>query len=276
VALAPWLVTLRKNEITQVVNGDARTVDEDLLGVHKRIVFNEVIGGGQADFDKPWKHLTPDERALLYAYQNQKNHIEELSQAFRMMFENSAPEDPIVVDLGCGPFTGGLALANALGSPSPFSYIGVDHSLTMRRLGEKLAAAAEGLGGISSKQRYWVGELKSLSWPAPPGWRPVLVIVSYLLASPTLNASALIQELELLLTRLGRGPVTVLYTNSPRPEANLSYPAFQDALTAAGFSMIADDVGRIDLDRRDDRRRRDLKYALFQRQIQQTLSLGGD
>ena len=100
--------------------------------------------------------------------------------------------------------------------------------------------------------------------------------MSYLLASPTLNAVALVAELEALLAKLGRGHVAVLYTNSPRAEANRSFPPFCDALLAAGFGLVADDTGTIEIDRRDGQRRRDLRYALFFRPEQRVLPLGDD
>ena len=66
----------------------------------------EAIGGGQADFDAPCGDLTPDDLALLYAYLNQKGHLEELVAAFGQLLTRSKPPNPIVVDIGCGPFTG--------------------------------------------------------------------------------------------------------------------------------------------------------------------------
>ena len=44
---------------------------------------------------------------LLYSYWNQKRHLEELSAAFGQLFDRSRPKNMIVIDLGCGPFTGG-------------------------------------------------------------------------------------------------------------------------------------------------------------------------
>ena len=102
----------------------------------------------------------------------------------------------------------------------------------------------------------------------------MVVVVSYLLASPTLNAAELIGELEELLRKLGRGPVTVLYTNSIRPDANLSFPVFRQELEGAGFELIADDTGRIDIERLQGQRERRLRYALFHRQSQNLLALG--
>ena len=219
--------------------------------------------------------LSSEDRVLLYAYFNQLGHLEELTAAFRMLFARGSPDgEPIVVDLGCGPFTGGLAVAGVLGPECRFSYIGMDRSHAMRRFGEHLAVAAECLDDVPRISRHWTADLPSVCWTPAPAWPPVIVVVSYLLASPALNAAELIGELEELLRKLGRGPVTVLYTNSVRPNANLSFPVFRQTLQGAGFKLYADDTGSIDIERLQGQRERRLRYALFHRQPQNVLSLG--
>ena len=96
---------------------DPRSVGGTRLGVNSDIAFQEVIGGGQADFDQRWHNskghdLDPDDRVLLYAFFNQLGHLEELIAACDQLFKDSAIKAPIVVDLGCGPFTGGFAVAS--------------------------------------------------------------------------------------------------------------------------------------------------------------------
>ena len=167
----------------------------------------EAVGWGQADFDEPVGALSAEDRALLYAYWNQRRHLEELTEAFRQLFGTNRPAEPlIVVDLGCAPFTGGLALAGQLGHQEWFDYIGVDRSRTMRELGEQLAVAAESAPGTPRIGRHWAADISSVDWRQPPGWRPVIVIVSFLLASPTLQVETLMAELEHLLEKLSRQP----------------------------------------------------------------------
>ena len=274
VELPQWIHELRRSEIVKRVKDDDRTVGETLLGVSSEVAFRDVIGGGQANFDEPWHDLAPGDRVLLYAYLNQPGHLEELTEAFRMLFEGAArPTDPIVVDVGCGPFTGGLALSTALDHDSHLDYIGVDCSVAMRELGERLASAAAELGQTPQIDRQWSSDLYSVHWNRAPGFRPVFVIVSYLLASPTLDAEQLVIELDALLSRLGRGAVTLLYTNSERQDANRNYPEFRLALQNAGFEQIADDSGSIEIGRWSGTRHRPLRYALFRRPEQSTLQL---
>ena len=218
VSLPEWLYCLRKTKIVNRVHNDPRSTYSSFLGVSFNEARDEVIGEGQADFDKPWKHLSGDDRALLYAYCNQRGHLEELVAAFQMHFNGTIPEsEPIVVDLGCGPFTGGLAFASTLGDEPRFDYIGIDRSQSMRKLGEQLASASKNLSGV---KRTWKSDVASVEWNTPPGWRPVFIIVSFLLASPTLHVTALMAELDGLLNKIGNGSVTILYTNAIGVEAN--------------------------------------------------------
>lgn len=196
--------------------------------------------------------------------------LEELIFACRQLFTNSAIKAPIVVDLGCGPFTAGFAIASILGQDPQVDYIGVDRSSAMRSLGERLASAGESMHGMPRIQRRWAKDIASVDWDRALGWRPVIVIVSYLLASPTLDAAALVAELDGLLTRLGRGPVTVLYTNAIGTDANRRFPDFRAALHDADFVTVTEATGVIETRRQKNR---SLRYALFQRKRQETLQL---
>ncbi|MDE0405760.1 MAG: class I SAM-dependent methyltransferase [Nitrospira sp.] len=278
VELPQWLTQLREIEIVKRVQKDPRSVGKTVLGIAPNVAKDQVVGWGQADFDSPWNDLSPEDRVLLYAYFNQKGHLEELFAAFKMLFKDGCPNAPIVMDLGCGPFTGGLALAAVLGRESQFDYIGVDCSQTMRAFGERLASAAEqSFDEVPTIVCQWASDVGSVTrnWKSKPVWRPVIVIVSYLLASPTLNAEALVVDLCKLLKKIGRGPVTVLYTNSKSLDANRQYPAFRDALVATGFKLREDDIGTIKIERWGGEMDRKLRYALFHRQEQRTLQLGG-
>lgn len=273
VQLPPWLDNLRRSAIVERVQNDPRSLGQTLLGVTPEIAMREAAGGGQADFDASWGSLSPEDRVLLYAYFFQKRHLEELTSAFLQLFSTSVIPDPIAVDLGCGPFTGGLALAGALGRESRFDYIGVDRSRAMRELGERLASAGELPCKVT---RRWATDISSISWNQPRGWRPVIVIVSYLFASPTLDVGVLVDDLHKLLARLGLGPVTVLYTNSSREAANTGFPGFRAALQERGFKPFADDIGSIEIERFGGGRELTLRYALFHRPRQRTLFLEGD
>lgn len=265
-----FLDDLRRRVIVRRVQSDSRTHGNLPLGVTREQAL-EAIGWGQADFDEAIGVLSPEDLVLLYAYWNQPGHIDELSVAFAQLYEKGRPTEPlIVIDLGCGPFTGGLALASQLDPDEEFDYIGVDRSRTMRQFGEEIASSAASMPEMPHVRHQWTHDIASIKWATRPGWRPVLVVVSFLLASPSLNVKALVSELDRLLLKLGRGVVTVLYTNSPKAGPNRSYPVFRDALVNAGFHERIDDVGAVETSRRTRR----LRYALFRRPAQRTLNLG--
>ena len=274
IELPTWLRQLRDAEIVDRVRSDPRSIPGTYLGVDSQTAIQEVTRGGQAAFDEPWNDLSPDDRVLLYAHFFQLGHLEELIEAGRQLFEASRIEAPIVVDLGCGPFTGGLAIASMLGRKTRVDYVGVDRSAAMHRLGERLASEAERSHGMPTLHRRWAADISSIDWNRAPGWRPVIVIASYLLASPTLDAVALVTDLDRLLTRLGRGPVTIFYTNAVGADANRGFPGFRAALRDAGFEVVADDTGEIEISRQSREKPRLFRYALFQRQRQDTLHLG--
>lgn len=269
--LPQTLLDLRRNEIVGPVQNDPRTQGDLVLGVDRAAAL-EAIDWGQADFDQPTGTLSAKDRVLLYAYFNQLGHLEELSEAFRQMFGQLRPTDPlIVVDLGCGPFTAGLALAGQLDQREGFDYIGVDRSRTMLEFGERLAKATESMPQLPRVRRQWIADIASLLWDGPPRWRPVLVVVSFLLASPTLRLTKLLADLNSLLSTLGRGEVLVLYTNSAKEGPNRLYPRFHQHLIDAGFKVVAENIGTV----RTKRTERRLRYALFHRAKKSTLRLEG-
>ena len=98
--------------------------------------------------------------------------------------------------------------------------------------------------------------------------------MSYLFASPTLDVETLVVDLDELLPKLGRGPVSILYTNSARHDANHQFPIFCSMLHGRGFETRVNDVGDIDVERGFVVRNRQLRYALFHRPSQKTLKLG--
>ena len=271
VELPHWLQKLRKAEVVDLVQADPRSRHGTFLGLTQDEAMAS-IDWGKAQFDEPWGDMSPADRALLYAYFNQKGHLEELTDAFGQIFKNQMPDAPIVIDLGCGPATGALALAGVLDPPN-FDYIGVDQSVAMRDLGEQMAARTSRLEAV---RRRWASDLDSIAWKAVPGWRPVLVIVSYLLASPTFKPAELVGRLDALLARLGNGRVTMLQTNSARLDANRNFPAFEEAMRRVGFAKPADGTGEIVIERLAGERRRRLRYAVFHRPAKRTLALGGD
>lgn len=179
--------------VVDPLRADSRTIDPGSpLGLDAQKA-RKAISWGQANFDEPLGALSAEDRGLLYAYWNQKRHVEELSEAFRQIFSDGWPDQPlIVIDLGCGPFTGGLALAGQLPPTASFDYIGIDRSQAMRRFGERFACKVNATNGPPNIDHCWTSSMADIKWPQPPGWRPILVIVSFLLASTSLDVKCLV------------------------------------------------------------------------------------
>ena len=126
IELPEWIHELRRLNVVDRVKKDLRSTNNTYLGLDYASAIN-AIAWGQATFDQPIGDCSAEDRVLLYAYINQLGHLEELTAAFRMLFPSGPPEKTIVIDLGCGPFTGGLAFAGVLGANARFDYIGMDN-----------------------------------------------------------------------------------------------------------------------------------------------------
>ncbi len=257
----PWLQTVLDVEINDKISSDARTTSTTFLGWPKKTVFTDVIEGGQADFDAPIGHLTGADRALLYAKYNQVRHLDELRHAFRQLFQPGLSYgDPIMIDLGCGPFTAGLSLAATLGKNDVFDYYGVDHYQSMRDLGLQLANAARAHGALHDRTKYqFLRDLNQVNF-GPIRGSLTLFVASYLLASPNLNIENLVLDMINAHTRASMGPAVVLYTNSARAEARAKFPEFKRLLIEAGFNLVIDHIDRFT---ETTKAPTDVHYALF-------------
>lgn len=259
--------------IDKRIHNDTRTTNTTYLGWPRNRIFRDVIGGGQADFDFGVGHLTPDDRALLYAKYNQIRHLDELSHAFgRLLGDSDKIHRPTLIDVGCGPFTAGLSFSECFGAQRPFRYFGVDRAHSMLRLGHSLAQEAINRDAMHPQTSLHFGQnLTGLDFgPVRGEW--TIVVASYLLASPTVNAQALVHEVVGALQRVGPGPVAVLYTNSAHEYADAKYPQFRDAFLEAGFMVEADETECFTDTSKEPK---PLHYALLCRPEQTTIYVRG-
>lgn len=114
--------------------------------------IKSIVGRGQARFDEPFNGLTPDDRVLVYCYDNMQQHV--VSQLYifekhksffnRYLFGSS--KKILFVDFGCGPLSSGIALAeHYLESQAynrekiNFNYIGIDQSDSMLMKAERIS-----------------------------------------------------------------------------------------------------------------------------------------
>ncbi|WP_144241617.1 class I SAM-dependent methyltransferase [Janthinobacterium agaricidamnosum] len=260
-----WLTGLIQTEINDAISNDNRTTSTTFLGYPRDRVFTDIIMGGQADFDHPlpqWK-LKAADVVLLYAKYNQGRHLDELIHAFSSLLgPNQKITKPTILDIGCGPFTGGLAFAAIQNSDEPFRYFGVDRSKAMIQLGESLAEAAKARGAFHPKTTFkFDTDLANFDF-GPIRGEMTIVIASYLLASPSLDVKSLVTSVSDALARIGPGPCAILYTNSSRPEAREKFPSFKEALLRLGFKLVTEDIAPF---HHTSKKVLDLHYALLLR-----------
>lgn len=264
ITVSQWYALVRRECIVDPINSDPRQTRQSgtCLGKPSDFIFNRVIGGGQANFDEPIEDLSPRDRVMLYALFNQKGHVPELIHAFQKLVDSPQwLNKATMLDVGCGPFTAGLALANVAGTDVVFRYFGVDTSQEMCALGLELANAARVAGGLNVQTQVCItGSIDSIDFGAPRlGW--TIVVLSYLLASRSLNIELLVRQIVDACGRIGRGWVAVLYTNSAQVERRAAFPEFQSRMKDAGFKCEAVDTELLT----DGEKPRNIHYALFTR-----------
>lgn len=266
-----WLEQLLDQEVIQRINDDPRTVPGTFLGYPKGRIYADIIEFGQADFDAPAFGLSGDDRALLYTRYNQPRHLDELIHAWKCLFATATLGGrPTVIDLGCGPFTAGLALGAVLGVDRDFRYYGVDRARSMCTLGARLADAARALGGLSARTAVnFSGGLAGIDF-GPVRNDLTIVVASYLLASPSVNVAQLVSEIVDTVGRVGPGPAAILCTNSANEAMNRNYQAFRDGLIANGFEVKVEDVETFYETKTPKR----LFYAVLYRKAETTINLG--
>jgi SAM-dependent methyltransferase len=199
---------------------------------------------------------------MLYAFLLQKGHVGELTHAFGKLLDDPHQlQGATVIDIGCGPYTAGLALANVAGNGVIFRYFGVDTSQSMCALGAELAEAAKEAGGLNPQTSVdFTSSVEKLDFgPRRAGWS--IVILSYLLASKSIDVELLVRQIVDACNRIGFGPVALLYTNAARPEARASFPEFRDRLIDSGFIMRIEKLETLT----DGDKPRKIHYALFVR-----------
>lgn len=174
------------------------------FGFPSEFIRRSVIKRGLADFSRGYSHesygeLTDDELVTLYCFMNMKRHFFVSLATFRAharlidsLFDSGTK--PLMFDIGCGPATAALALAEARGNQSKFEYLGVDSAPAMQERAEAIMQAASQRRIIASDVRFkfrksWANLLPS--YLSHSTHRRVLINFSYFFASHSLTAEDL-------------------------------------------------------------------------------------
>jgi len=112
-----------------------------LMGYDKMTILNDILDRGKTKFDNNYEGREPSDKVLLYCYFNMKKHFFTSIAVFKKVWKSlhqiftDKKYSPIFIDLGCGPLTSGLAIAELFqsetGKPLLMNYIGIDISQAM-------------------------------------------------------------------------------------------------------------------------------------------------
>lgn len=195
-------------------------------------VRNYVVGRGQADFDKKFGNLTGRDRVNLYCYFNMRMHFfSSLSLIQRSTiaerFYNTAGKIKFI-DIGCGPATSGLALADYIhkttGEESFFDYYGIDIADSML---EKADEMLTNRIFADSNTRLFFSSIKNLESDELKNASCIVINCCYVFASPSLDYEELAKYITNISGKYPYLPKYLLYQNVTEESMNINYLNFK-------------------------------------------------
>jgi len=231
-----------RTEIVDEVKRHSQTrFNSILLGYTAETIRHDIINYGRADFREGYEKLTADEKVLLYCYFNMRKHFFTSSFVFEKIYEslrsvfNDTAKTVVFIDLGCGPMTSGLALADLhfekTGEQLQINYIGVDNAQAMLDKAERFLA----YDIFSDKS----ASAFALHWNKIPrgtikrfvGLDNYIVInASYLFASTSLKELELALFVKELVRKYSTSKIYFIYQNPHRTDRNRKYLDFKAEL----------------------------------------------
>lgn len=195
-----------------------------------------VLKNGRAKFTEGYEHveygkIDKYDKVLLYCYFNLRGHFHSSVDHFNLekdlLTEFLAAEKPYVIDIGCGPATSALALAEVFPN-QPFRYLGVDCAKAMRDRGVTLLTSAK-KKGILHKDTTFSFYSKWGVLPSMVKQNAVLFNFAFFFAAESLDDKALTslaEKVERIGTTRADKRILISYTNSVEPVANTKYARF--------------------------------------------------
>jgi hypothetical protein len=239
---------LWSNPMNEVFNAEVNTpvlkhaksttgTDNKLMGFPFDFVRTEIIESGRADFSSSYIHedygtLSSVEVALLYCFVNMKKHFYSSYANFRLSEQRLTElfdehDQVVLIDIGCGPATSGLAFAE-LFKGRQFKYYGIDRSVAMRNKARSMMRAGKKHGLVH----------KATSVVCHESWNnvghefgensAVVINFSFFFASPFLKSKDIseLADFYFSIRHSGDSNVQISYTNSVKDEASESYKRF--------------------------------------------------
>jgi hypothetical protein len=243
-----------RTEIVDVVKEHPQTrFNAILLGYTAETIRHDIISYGRADFRDGYEKLSADEKVLLYCYFNMRKHFFTSSFVFEKIYESlravfNDPEKTVVfIDLGCGPMTSGLALADLhfekTGSKLNLNYVGVDIAQAMiskaeRFLSYDIFSEASDSAFALSWNAISKPKLKSLVGLD----NHIVINASYLFASSTLDEMDLAAFVKSLVRKYSTSKIYFIYQNPHRSDRNQKYLDFKAELIYQAYETNVERV----------------------------------
>ena len=210
------------------------------LGYPHGIVQRDILEHGRADFTEGYSHpefgsIDKFDKVLLYCYYNLRGHfhssVDHFAKAKTLLKSELFSGDACVIDIGCGPATSALAIAEAFPGQS-FQYFGIDMAQAMRSQGKTLLTAAKRMGILHKSTTFSFHK----SWDLLPHLdceKNILLNFSFFFASNSLDKASLrslATKIKKIAMQIDSATILISYTNSIEPVANTNYDIFLDFL----------------------------------------------
>jgi hypothetical protein len=212
---------------------------------NKSNILFDILVRGRADFTTAYGIISPQEKVLLYCFFNMKKHFftsyavfERIIPSLKDFFSNDDYR-PVMIDLGCGPMTSGLAMADlintTMGRAISFSYVGIDISTAMldraKTFEDSELFANCTFNYFESWNNIDFGLLRSIAGTN----NPIIFNASYLFASDSLLPSDLADYIT-NVTKLYEN-VYLIFQNPSSEARNKKYLEFKEFIK---FEKILD------------------------------------
>jgi len=210
-----------------------------------------IVGGGQATFNEPFNGLTPDQRVLVYCYNNMQQHV--VSQLY--IFEKHShifdkylfrPNNKVIfLDFGCGPLSSGIAFAwyyaespESNGQSLNLHYIGIDRADSMLRKAREFSlypglfhsdSTFDFLNTYANYPSDFYNTLCSSIDMHTSQNHIILLNFSYFFASPSLDAYKLTNFIIKILLKYQYSQVCLIFQN-PQGSFNEKWDLFKNGI----------------------------------------------
>ncbi len=203
------------------------------------------LGQGRADFTKSFKGISSDELALLYCFYYLQMHFTSSLAIFNnkssIIIEEifKTPYKIAFVDIGCGPYTSGLAFLDCIRSKAlkkdlnrlqknvTLEYYGIDIADSMLSMGDSLLSAyreeTKGSGFHFSKI-LTSNDYKEISDLIADGPEKSAIIIncSYLFGSTSLDVSDFVKSFNRLINNNPNAKIFLFYQNPKTSQKDIS------------------------------------------------------